>query len=150
MDRGTGRAVTDAEGHAVTATTTFVPALSSGSATVTFELDASTLAGHPVVAFESLSLGGHVVATHEDINDDWQTVSFPRVGTTAADAADGDHEVGASASAGIVDTVEYSGLVPGLEYVVTGTLADRETGEPVIGADGTKVEASATFTPNAT
>ena len=60
------------------------------------------------------------------------------------------HEVGASASAGIVDTVEYSGLVPGLEYEVTGTLVDRETGEPVTGADGTKVEASATFTPEAT
>jgi len=150
MDRGTGRAVTDAEGHAVTATTTFTPALSSGSATVTFELDASTLAGRSVVAFESLSLGGHVVATHEDINDDWQTVSFPRVGTTATDAADGNHEVGASASASIVDTVEYSGLVPGLEYETTGTLVDRETGEPVTGADGTKVEASATFTPEAT
>ena len=84
------------------------------------------------------------------INDGWQTVTFPKVGTTATDAADGDQEVGASASAGIVDTVEYSGLVPGLEYEVTGTLVDRETGEPVTGADGTKVEASATFTPEAT
>jgi len=150
MDRSTGKAVTDADGLVVMASTTFTPSLSSGSTTVTFEFDASVLAGHSVVAFEDLSLDGVVVSTHADISDEGQTVTFPQIGTMATDAADGNHEVAATGTAAIMDTVEYSGLVPGLEYEVTGTLVDRETGEPVTGADGTKVEASATFTPTAT
>ena len=43
---------------------------------VTFTFDASDLAGRSVVAFEVVTLDGQVVATHEDINDEGQTVEF--------------------------------------------------------------------------
>lgn len=81
MDKETGKAVRR-DGSDVTAEATFTPAAASGVATVTFEFDASGLAGHNVVAFEELSQGGTQVAVHADIDDEGQTV-----GPTAPPAA---------------------------------------------------------------
>ena len=149
MDRSTGKAVTDADGGAVTATTTFTPRLSTGTTTVTFELDTSGLAGRSVVAFESLALDGKVVATHADIDDDWQTVDIPKVGTTATDAEDGAHDACADGDVTLEDVVAYENLVPGKEYQLTGTLMDKGTGEAVTGPDGEPVTSTTTFTPEA-
>ena len=147
VDCGTGEAVTRADGSAVTATTTLVPALSSGTATVTFELDASGLAGHSLVAFEELSQGGTTVAAHADAHDEGQTVLFPSIGTTATDAEDGSHEAEADGDVTITDEAVYENLVPGREYELVGTLMDRETGEAVTEADGRAVTATTRFTP---
>lgn len=147
VDRGTGEAVTDGDGSPVTAKTKLVPKLSSGKAKVTFELDASGLAGRSVVAFEELSQGGTTVATHADVDDGGQTVLFPRIGTTATDAEDGSHEAAADGDVTITDEVAYENLVPGKEYELTGTLMDRETGEAVTGADGRAVTSTTRLTP---
>jgi TQXA domain-containing protein/LPXTG-motif cell wall-anchored protein len=147
VDRGTGEAVTDGDGSPVTAKTKLVPKLSSGKAKVTFELDASGLAGRSVVAFEELSQGGTTVATHADVDDGGQTVLFPRIGTTATDAEDGSHEAAADGDVTITDEVAYENLVPGREYELTGTLMDRETGEAVTGADGRAVTSTTRLTP---
>ena len=147
VDRGTGEAVTDGDGSPVTAKTKLVPALSSGTATVTFELDASGLAGRSLVAFEELSQGGTTVAAHADVNDGGQTVLFPRIGTTATDAEDGSHEAAADGDVTITDEVVYENLVPGREYELVGTLMDRETGEAMTGADGRAVTSTTRLTP---
>jgi LPXTG-motif cell wall-anchored protein len=147
MDRETGKAVTGADGKAVTATAKLTPKLSTGKAKVTFEFDATGLAGHSVVAFEELSQGGKTVATHADIDDEGQTVLLPKIGTTATDAEDGSHDAAADDDVTITDTVEYQNLVPGKEYELTGTLMDRETGEPVRDAKGEKVTATTRLTP---
>ena len=147
VDRGTGEAVTDGDGSPVTAKTKLVPKLSSGKAKVTFELDASGLAGRSVVAFEELSQGGTTVAAHADVDDGGQTVLFPRIGTTATDAEDGSHEAAADGDVTITDEVAYENLVPGREYELTGTLMDRETGEAVTGADGRAVTSTTRLTP---
>lgn len=55
---------------------TFTPTESSGSVKVEFSFDGSQLAGHRTVAFESLALEGEVVATHEDIEDEGQSVDL--------------------------------------------------------------------------
>jgi len=47
----------------------------------------------------------------------------------------------------IVDTVSYTGLIPGKEYTLTGTLVDRETGEPVR-SDGKVVTSTVAFVPD--
>ncbi|WP_199589513.1 VaFE repeat-containing surface-anchored protein, partial [Olsenella sp. AM30-3LB] len=147
VDRGTGEAVTNGDGSPVTAKTKLVPKLSSGKAKVTFELDASGLAGRSVVAFEELSQGGTTVAKHADVDDSDQTVLFPRIGTTATDAEDGSHEAAAGGDVTITDEVAYENLVPGKEYELTGTLMDRETGEAVTGADGRAVTSTTRLTP---
>jgi hypothetical protein len=77
-------------------------------------------------------------------------VSLPGIHTTATDAEDGDHEATASERVRITDRVEWSGLVAGREYTVSGALVDGETGDPIRDGDGTPVTASATFTADAT
>ncbi|WP_200781404.1 VaFE repeat-containing surface-anchored protein [Olsenella phocaeensis] len=60
-----------------------------------------------------------------------ETPPAPGAQTEATDADDGDHEAVADDSVTIVDTVSCTGLTPGKEYTLTGTLVDKETGEPV-------------------
>lgn len=57
-----------------TASTAFTPGAESGTVEVTFTIDASGLSGHRLVAFERVSWEGHVVATHEDLEDEGQTM----------------------------------------------------------------------------
>ncbi|MBR0404595.1 MAG: VaFE repeat-containing surface-anchored protein [Eggerthellaceae bacterium] len=139
MDKQTEEPVLSG-GEPVTASTTFKPISPYGTVNVTFEFDAEGFAGHDVVAFESLSLDGTELAAHADIDDEGQTVTLtppPAIGTTACDAADGDHEVAASDKAIVQDQVRYENLTPKKRYQLVGTLMDRETGEPVQGESGT-------------
>ena len=142
-----GGALTDADGDDVTASTTFTPEASDGTVDVAFALDASQLSGKTVVAFEDLSRAGVTVATHADVTDEGQSVHFVDLHTTATDQADGDHEIAASAGQTVVDRVEYTNLVPGKEYVVTGALH-------LVNEDGTDggvvANATKTFTPDST
>lgn len=54
--------------------TVFVPEKSSGTVCVEFNIDSDTLAGREIVAFESLYFGDNLLAAHEDINDEAQTI----------------------------------------------------------------------------
>jgi hypothetical protein len=145
VDKATGKAI-QSGGADVTATTTFTPEKADGTAQVTFELDASALAGTTTVAFETLSREGREVATHADIEDGGQTVSLVGVGTKAADEATGTNEGTPADRVTIVDTVSYTGLTPGKEYVLTGTLMDASTGK-AWQQDGADVTATTTLTP---
>ncbi len=66
--------------------------------------------------------------------------------TTATDADSTTHEGQARDDLTIVDVIEYTGLVPGSEYTASGTLMDKETGEPALDDDGSEITASTTFT----
>lgn len=149
MDSATGEPIKDAEGNAVTASTTFEPEDNEGKVKVTFSVDTSTLSNRKLVVFEKLEADGNAIASHEDLTDEGQTVEVipPEIKTSAADGADGDKEVTADGKATIVDTVKYTGLVPGTEYELQGTLMDAETGETLKGTDGKEITASAKFTP---
>lgn len=151
MDSATGEPLKDADGNAVTASTTFEPEANEGKVKVTFSVDTSTLSNKKLVVFERLEADGNVIASHEDLTDEGQTVEVipPEIKTSAVDGADGDKEVTADGKATIVDTVKYAGLVPGTEYELQGTLMDSETGEALKGADGKDITASAKFTPQA-
>ena len=151
MDSTTGEPLKDADGNAVTASTTFEPEGNEGKVKVTFSVDTSTLSNKKLVVFERLEADGNVIASHEDLTDEGQTVEVipPEIKTSAVDGADGDKEVTADGKATIVDTVKYAGLVPGTEYELQGTLMDSETGEALKGADGKDITASAKFTPQA-
>ena len=147
MDKSTGKPV-EAFGRPVAATQTFNPATPDGTVEVEISFDASALAGCDVVVFEQLALGGEVVAVHEDIDDEGQTVHVlkPEIGTQAADAADGDKLIAAASGAKVKDTVSYEGLKPGIAYTVVGKLMDKATGKPVT-VEGKEVTASAEFVP---
>ncbi len=103
------------------------------------------------MAFESLVKDGVEVAAHADIEDEGQTVHFVDIGTTAADAADGDKLVTGSEVI-IADEVSFEGLIPGNSYTLEATLMDAETGEPLQNGKGplaTDVAATVEFTPEA-
>ena len=152
MDKETGNELSPA----VTATTKFTPTSANGTVDIKFTLDASKLGGKKVVAFEKVSEGGNVVASHEDINDEGQTVTIkkptppappaptPKIGTTLKDDQ-GSKEVEAK-QVTLVDTVKYTGLKVGKEYTVSGRLMDKETGKELSPA----VTATTKFTPTAT
>ena len=145
MDKETGEPLLVGE-QQVTAELEFTPTSSEGSVELTYTFDVSALAGKSVVVFEDLYQGENVVASHADINDEGQTVSFgqPEIGTTAT--IDGEKTAQPAEQITITDTVEYSGLTVGQEYTLKGVLMDKETGEPLLVNDQ-QVTSEATFTP---
>lgn len=138
MVKETGEALLDADGNPVTASTTFTPDSSEGSVDVVFEFDADLLAGKELVAFEKLSRKDIEITSHEDIDDEDQTVTVvpPEVGTTASDTADGDKHMSADPESSITDEIAYKNLVPGDEYMVAGILMDKTTGLPLLSGEG--------------
>lgn len=70
----------------------------------------------------------------------------PKIGTTATDADDGDHEAVADEEVTINDVVTYTNLTPGKEYKLTGKLMDKETGEAVL-IDGEELVSEVAVAP---
>lgn len=145
MDQESGKPI-EIDGKPVTAETTFKPKKSSGSAKVTFTFNASSLKGKTIVVFEELYQEDLKLAVHADITDQDQTIYFPEIGTTAKDKETDMNLSQADKEVTLVDTVAYKNLLPGEEYVMTGTLMDKETGKPVE-IDKKAVTAETTFTP---
>ena len=145
MDKETGEPLLVGE-QQVTAELEFTPTSSEGSVELTYTFDVSALAGKSVVVFEDLYQGENVVASHADINDEGQTVSFgqPEIGTTAT--IDGEKTAQPAEQITITDTVEYSGLTVGQEYTLKGVLMDKSTGEP-LQVNDQQVTSEATFIP---
>ena len=153
MDRATGEEV-KINGQSVVATGTFTlnaitdaygyEKQQSGVTTVTFNIDATKLAGTTVVAYETLrktNATGEIVAEHKDINDAFQTVYIPSIGTTLTDNVSKTHIATIGDAVVITDTVAYTNLLPGVEYKMSGVLMNKVTGE------STGITGSQTFTP---
>ena len=145
MNKETGEAVL-IDGKEITSETTFTPEKAEGSVDVIFTFDSSLVAPKTVVAFETLEYKGIEIAVHADIEDKDQTVYVPEIKTTAIGEDTEDHIEKAKEDAVIVDTVEYKGLEIGREYVMTGKLVDKKTGEVITDAEGNEITASETFT----
>ena len=146
----------EVDGEPVTAETTFTPETASGEVEVTFTFDSRAIADKTdIVVFESLVRSGTELASHADIDDKNQTVTVthPEIGTTAVDGADGDKNVITDDSTEVIDTVEYTGLIPGKEYTLKGTLHVKVTDEEgnvtekPLEVDGKPVTAETIFTP---
>ena len=150
MDKATGEPLLVGEDQAqVTAEVEFTPESADGTVELTYTLDASILAGTTIVVFETLYQADVEIAAHADINDENQTVEItepekPTLGTTAT--VDGQHTADPVYEITIVDVVEYTGLIPGETYTVSGVLMDKATGNTLL-VDGAEVTAEAEFTP---
>ncbi len=143
MDKESGKPL-EVNGKQVTAEKEFTPKAESGTVELSYTFNAGALAGKSVVVFEDLFEGDTKVASHADIEDEGQTVTFtePKIGTTAT--ANGEHTAEPVDEITIVDTVKYSGLIPGKEYTVKGVLMDKATGKPLMVNDK-EITAEATF-----
>lgn len=76
MVKSSGKELTDSNGSPITASKTFTAENTDGSIEMEFTFNSSLLAGESIVAFERLYFNGREIATHTDINDEGQTVTF--------------------------------------------------------------------------
>ena len=67
--------------------------------------------------------------------------------TSAKDEKTGTHYANADKNVSVTDTVTYTGLRKGQEYVMKGTLMDQETGEALLDQEGKKITALQKFIP---
>ncbi len=147
-DSETGKPIEDEDGTQLVAETSFTCKEANGSIDISMTIDSEDVTGHTLVFFEKLTdSGDNVIATHEDADDDGQSIHFADIHTNAVDADDGDKNIIADETAQVIDTVTYENLVPGREYVLTGKLMDKATGEALKDAAGNEVTSTATFTP---
>lgn len=114
----------------VTATKKFTPTHRNGTVEIDIPVKAELLAGKTTVVFEDVLREGKEPIVHHDINDRDQTVYSPKAKTTATDGRDGDKIVN-DGNVHINDVVEYTSLIPGDTYTVTGKLMDKATGKAV-------------------
>ena len=133
------------DGDEVRKTVNVQPSANHGFVDITFDIDASELAGKEVVVFETASYGNTVVTSHQDIDDENQTVTIISISTTATDKSDDDKLLAVDKDVEIKDTVEYC-LKAGEEFTIKGILMDKEAKQPVK-IDGKTVEQTITFTP---
>ncbi|MFR6329629.1 MAG: VaFE repeat-containing surface-anchored protein [Eisenbergiella sp.] len=99
------------DGEPVTAKLQFVPEEPDGSVTLTYELDSRNLSGQTVVVFEKLVYNGITVTGHEEIEDEAQSIHYPKIRTTALDQQTGSHLAAVGLETVIEDTVAYENLI---------------------------------------
>ena len=119
-----------------------------GTTAMYFDVDASELGGKDIVVFESLYYQDEEVYSHEDIDDESQTVNVVKITTTATNNETGEKVLPRSKDAKVRDLVQYC-LKPGIEYTIKGVVMDKKTGNGLL-VDSEPVEQSITFTPGET
>ena len=145
MNKADGEPLKDAAGKEVRASETFEAKQKNGTVELTFRFDASLLEGITVVAFEELYHNDIQVAVHTDIEDEGQSVHYPKVSTNAYDEMTKSHLGTRTEVARVIDIVHYENLLTGKEYTVKGTLMDKAAGEPIKDASGRTATAEAAF-----
>ena len=147
IDKTTGETLKDDAGKDVTAKASFKAEKANGTVDVEFVFDGSTLAGKTVVMYENIYYNNKLVGVHADISDEAQIIYVPSVKTTATDTKTETKLTYAEKDIKIKDTVEYTNLIPGKTYKVTGTAMDKKTGKVIKDADGKAVTSEAEITP---
>ena len=147
IDKKTGEPLKDDAGKDVTAKASFKAEKANGTVDVEFVFDGSSLAGKTVVMYENIYYNNKLVGVHADISDEAQIIYVPSVKTAATDTKTETKLTYAEKDIKITDTVEYTNLIPGKTYKVTGTAMDKETGKVIKDADGKAVTSEAEITP---
>ena len=147
MDKATGDFIYDQAGNCIVAEETFTAEAAQGTVTLTFTLDSRLLEGTTVVAFEDLFQNDILVAVHTDINDEDQSIHYPKIRTHAADSKTSTNVGEKNKQAVVVDRVTYSNLIPGKKYTVSGVLMDKSSGNELTGKNGKSITAKAEFVP---
>ena len=147
IDKTTGETLKDDAGKDVTAKASFKAEKANGTVDVEFVFDGSSLAGKTVVMYENIYYNNKLVGVHADISDEAQIIYVPSVKTAATDTKTETKLTYAEKDIKITDTVEYTNLIPGKTYKVTGTAVDKKTGKVIKDADGKAVTSEAEITP---
>ncbi len=110
-----------------------------------FNVNTADLAGKEVVVFEYLYHNDDLVAKHENINDEKQTVSIISLETFAFNDENDEKIIPYEAETKIRTDVQYC-LKPGLEYTIKGVVMDKNTKGKLL-VNGEPIEQEITITP---
>ena len=129
------------------------PEQNCGTTELLFELDTSELAGKSIVVFETLyekvsETKENKIASHEDIDDEAQTVTVISLGTYAVNEETNGKLFPRDVDIQVKDTVKYC-LKPNLQYTLKGVIMDKETGNGIL-VNSAPVESTVVFTPTET
>lgn len=144
----------DSNGNPITATKTFVPTSSEGYVDLEFTVDASLIEGRSVVAFEKVKHLDQTLLIHADINDEDETIHYPKFKTTARNTKAPEGKTDESAKevpavkegASITDTIHAHNLLANRSYKAKAKLMDKVTGEALKDASGKEITAEKEFT----
>lgn len=141
MDKATNKPLLDAKGNKITLTKDLdvtdemiaAKGYAEGNIEMETEVDAEILKGKTVVYFESLKYDGKEVALHADINDEGQSVRYPRIGTKMT--SNGAKAIAISKETPFTDEIAYENLPVGKYHTKTTLMALDRDGkvEPVLG-----------------
>ena len=155
VDKSTGDYAKDGDGNIITVSDKFTADKENGTKDVTFTFNSEGMAGGEYVVCESISQKklifgiemDSLVTSHEDLNDEDQTVTLEDISTNIYDAKNNTNYTYAVGPIEVHDTVSYEGLLPGKSYTLTGSLVEKKTSKVFTDATGKKAEATKTFTP---
>lgn len=126
---------------------------------ITFDVDAEFFAGRTLVIYERLYIENeygvkeHLIAEHQVLLDEDQTIHVPKVWTSAIDSDTFTKTSLADGSTTIIDTFAYENLIPGFTYELKGYVLDKNqtiingTNVTAVGTDGRLAQNSMVFTP---
>ena len=132
MVKETGKALLDKDGNPITAEKEFEAKEADGEILLSFEVDTTLLVGKSIVVFENVQYEGITVVLHADLEDQDQIVVIPEIRTTADDKTSGTKTMTLGEEIILVDTVSFTGLTPGEEYILKGRVMDKTTGEVLV------------------
>lgn len=140
-------------------TTTFTPSDSEGTVTVTIPVDGTKFtAGQSLVVYEKLTTTSKTnssssssstttktvtVATHEDISDTDQTVTFVKMSTYLTGDGSTSKTVHVGTDAYVIDTASFTGLTPNRTYSITTQLIDVAANSSAVTLDSTSTSDTA-------
>jgi hypothetical protein len=149
----TGAVLTDAKGKRVEKTMDVRSSSNGdGSWDITYNFDASNMAGTIIVAYAEVYVKNgdddtilSPVAIHNEFWDLAERVYIPIISTVATDQKTNSHISFAENDMWITDRVYYSYLQPDSDYRLISTLVDKDTGEVVIDDKGITQRIETTF-----
>lgn len=108
-----------------------------------FVIDSTGFDGKNIVCYENLYIkvptSGEwkLLASHEDPNDENQTLFFPKVTSKLTDASTGTHVGVVGKDVTLTDKVMYTGFEPEWIYTVKDNLIDKSTGKVISSVEQT-------------
>lgn len=148
IDKSTGEAIINQNNETLSVSKLYTAKGENDSVDVEFKFDATEYQGKDIVVFEELYQGDVLIASHKDIEDEGQTITYPKVSTSAIVEDTQTRTFSPFQKEVVVDDGVYlENLVVGKEYEVKGKLIDKATGEPLFDKDGNEYTDSTKITP---
>ncbi|MBO5435627.1 VaFE repeat-containing surface-anchored protein [bacterium] len=149
VNKSNGKVLVDKNGEQLSASFTFVATDEKCTKYLTYEFDSSDMSGKAVVAMANIYHNNKLVYSHDDINDELETIYFPEIRTVAT-SENGGKNLDPIKAETIVDTVTYTNLMPNTKYRLTGSLVDKASGVALKGANGLAITVNVDFKSSAT